>query len=283
MGGGPLSADHPDFAHRATELAHVAAWRAFGRFLEAARASKIPVLPVKGILTADLLYARAAERPIADVDVRVLPEHVRAVERLARDRGWPILERSRMYGKVTLEVAGIALDVESTIGPPGMCGLAVADMLRRATEQDLGGHRVLVPEIHDHALLLAVNVFKDKLVRAAPWAVEDLERIVVVPAFHATELAARARACGASTLVWIVADWLTRTRGSAPWQAVRDACGPLRRKAYAGLYRALVERAAWRPGLLPLVARLASDRPLDRVGAVARAIAWQAAHPRRWS
>jgi hypothetical protein len=281
--GGPLSADHPHFAERATELAHVAAWHAFVRLFEVAKAAGIPVLPVKGIVTAGLLYETPALRPIADVDVRVLPKHVGEIAKLARAERWTIVERSRSYGNVVLEISGISLDVESSVGPPGLCGLTVAEMLERAQEAERFGRRVPVPDLHDHALLLAVNVFKDKLVRAASWAVEDLHRIVSVSGFRATDLAALARRCAARTILWIVADWLVRARGDAGWEPVRAACGPLERRRYVWLYRSLVDGAVRVPAVLPLVTRLGSDRPVSRVHAVARSVAWQLAHPRRWS
>ena len=44
------------------------------------RSNGIDVLPVKGVLTAHLWYADPGERPIQDVDLRVVPGELQRVE-----------------------------------------------------------------------------------------------------------------------------------------------------------------------------------------------------------
>src|SRR5262249_45859142 len=156
---------------------------------------------------------------------------------LASVHGWPVVQRSRLYANVVVEVSAIAIDVESTIGPPGLCGLPVEDMLARARSGTLAGGPALLPELHDHALVLAVNVFKDKLIRAAPWAVADVARIVRTDAFSAPRLAELAGRSGSRTLLWIVADWMAKAHADEVWARVRAACSPVPRPAYARLYR----------------------------------------------
>lgn len=278
-----LSRDHPDFARRATGLAHVAARDVLRRFAEALRPAQIPVLAVKGIVTGQTLYADPAERPIADVDVRLIHKHIQIVREIGARHGWAILENSYIYRNVVFDINGILVDVEATVGPPGLCGLRVADMFQRASRENLDGEAVWFPELHDHALLLAVNVFKDKLVRAAPWAVEDLKRIALDSAFSPARLARLAETSSSSTLLWIVSDWMARSGATGAWSEVRGACAPFVRRGYARLYRRLVETSAFRPVLLPLVTRMASDRVLERVMAVGRAVGWQLGHLNRWS
>ena len=227
------------------------------------------MLPVKGILTARLFYADPGERPIQDVDLRVRPQDLNRVRGIGERAGWRLVSRSRAYGTLGFEVLGFLVEFESHVGPPGLCALRVEDMLRRATRQSGGlGIAHLEPELHDHALHLCVNAFKDKLVDALPWAVRDLELLPGCEGFSPKILATLAREVGAATIVWIVATWLARTRGPMAWDAVRDELG---RSAPRPVYRAVFERALQakpaRRGWLRLLARAGADRPAQRLRA----------------
>ena len=96
------------------------------------------------------------------------------------------------------------------------------------------------PELHDHALHLCVNAFKDKLVDALPGAVRDLELLTGREGFSPEKLAALAKDLGAATILWLVATWIARTHGAPGWERVRDALG---RSAPRPAYTALFERA----------------------------------------
>jgi hypothetical protein len=153
------------------------------------------------------------------------------------------------------------VDVESVVGAPGLCGLSIADVLARAT-RGVGPLDLRVPEVHDHAILICVNVFKDKLVHAAPWALEDALRIVDTPDFDIERFVARAREGKVRGIVWMVADWMARNRVSAKWGGVRAALGGDRgpRPNYARIFRLLLERAP--ESLVTRIwARMASDDP----------------------
>src|ERR1019366_2411423 len=127
-------------------------------------AAGIDTLAVKGVVTAHTLYSDPAERPLADADVRIRPEDVARAADSAREAGWRIHEWRPAYGAFVVVVPGLSVpvDVESVIGAPGLCGMSIAEMLARAT-RGAGPVDVRVPEIHDHAVLMVVNVFKDKL------------------------------------------------------------------------------------------------------------------------
>ena len=235
------------------------------------RGGGIDVLPVKGVLTAHLLYADPGLRPIQDVDLRVRPEDLDRVRLLGERAGWRLVSRSRAYGTLGFDVLGFLVEFETSVGPPGMCALRVDDMLRRATPQSGSlGVSHLQPELHDHALLLCVNAFKDKLVDALPWAVRDLELLPAQEGFSATRLAALAKGIGATALLWIVAGWVARTRGAAGWEKVRDELG---RSAPRPIYTALFEQAL--RGTLPggdwlrvVLARANADRRAERIRAL---------------
>lgn len=226
------------------------------------------ILAVKGVVTARWLYGDPAERPMADVDVRVRPSDLARVRRGAIALGWTVRQASRAYGTLQIDAGGIDVDVETTIGPPGLCRLSVDDLLARSQDgAALLGAPCRVPELHDHALVLAVNVFKDKLTEAFAWSREDLRRVAQLEAFSPARLVARARESDSATIVSIVAEALGSGRLGEPhreWRAVAEALGT---HAPRPLYRALLGRAmSERPhGMAArLLARWASDCSHER-------------------
>jgi hypothetical protein len=168
-----------------------------------------------------------------------------------------------------LDVAGTELDLEAHVGPPGLSALTVDEMIAHAALR-IGalGFPHLEPELHEHAVLLCVNVFKDKLAFARPHAVQDLELIATHEGFDAARFADVARRARLATLVWICADWLARSREITAWAAIRDAIGKRApRPLYARAVAALVARGE-PTRTLTLLARVASDDPLRRARAL---------------
>ncbi len=246
----------------------------------------IDTLAVKGVVTTHTLYRDTTERPMTDADVRIRPGDFRAAARVARNEtGWRIEEWRPAYGAFVLRVPGldITVDVESVIGAPGMCSLSIGEMLSRAT-RGAGGVDVRVPELHDHALLMSVNVFKDKLALAAPWALEDARRIVEAEEFDIDLFVDRARRAKVACVAWIVADWMVRKEESATWGRIRQKLGAERapRPLYAWSFRRLQERA---PEALAtrVLARVAADYPGMWVGALGHAVAMASSRTTRSS
>lgn len=248
--------------------------RAARTFLDACEARGIPALPVKGVVSAVTLYDDPADRPLTDVDVRVVPSDVRRVARLCRDRGWPIVQRMRSYANLVTVVDGVYVDVEGTVGPPGMCNLQVSSMLERASWSEAMGFRARVPEFTDHAVLLIVNAFKDKIIGAFAWAVRDLEHIPGRAQFDAASLTRRLRHAGATTIGQFVASWLVHDRGATQWQPIVERLDPPLRPLYARALRGAIERAP--SGMLVRVlGRAGADSRLMRLRALAHMAAWQ--------
>jgi hypothetical protein len=249
---------------------HEHARLALERVLTDCREGGIEVLPVKGVLTAYLWYPDVGLRPIRDVDLRVRPEDLARVERTGLRAGWRLLGRSWAYGTLAFDVLGFLVEFESHVGPPGLCGLRVDDMLCRGLARaDVFGVRHLQPEIHDHALLLCVNAFKDKLIDAPRGAVRDLELVPEQSGFSPQRLIDLAHESGAVNITWIVATWLARTRRSAAWSDIRDRLG---RRAPRPLYAFIFERAIASASpprrVLRLLARAGADRPGQRLRAL---------------
>jgi hypothetical protein len=279
---------------RATWAMHVAARRALVEATRLLTEAGVPSLAVKGVVTAYWLYSDPTERPIGDVDVRIRPEDFRKAARAFEEAEWKIVDWKPVYGAFAAERNGVCVDVESVIGAPGLCGLSIGEMLGRAVDVEVGvgvaarGATVRVPEVHDHAVLLAVNVFKDKLVDALPWSIEDAKRVVVAPGFDAGEFVERARAGKVAGIVWIVADWIGREAGSAKgtpagWAGIRTRLGGDRgpRPVYARLFRWLLGHAKADALAMRVVTRLGSDATRMWPGALRSALALSLESSRR--
>ena len=235
----------------------------------------VDVLAVKGVVTCHLLYPDPTERPMGDVDLRIRVEDVERAAQVARDAGWTIADWKPAYGAFVLFVEGlsVSVDVESVIGAPGLCGLSIAEMLSRST-RGIGGVDVRVPELHDHAVLLSVNVFKDKFAMAFPWSLEDARRVVEAAGFDEDRFVERARRAKVGSIAWIVADWMVRERRSAAWGRIREKLGGDRapRPMYAWAFRRLGERA---PEAIAtrVLARVGADDARMWIGALWSALA----------
>jgi len=235
------------------------ALRVFRQVAEALAESGIRVLPVKGIVTARRLYDDIAERPMTDIDLRIAPTNFRDLLRVGTARGWnPDSSGPRLFEAV-MTVDGWNVEVECTLGPPGLCSLGVNDILQRAsTLVEPFGFAHFEPELHDHALILALNAFKDGL-RQAPWALEDLRRVVRASRFDATSLVKRAHTGKVLSALWIVANWMVDAHKAQEWMVVRDLIGaypPSRRVECAYQWTA---RRGWSPKIGLLVVGSSND------------------------
>jgi hypothetical protein len=241
-----------------------------------AAAHGVPVVPVKGVLTAHILYADPSTRPMVDVDVRVRARDLDRLCAAGQEHGWRLVERSRAYCTAAFEVEGERVELESHLGPPGFCRITADDLVARATEHvEPFGVPHLQPEVHDHALLMLVNVFKDQLVEASHHALLDLVRIAKVPGFSFPVLAERARDGGVATLAWLVAEWMEREKGQPRWAELRAALGerpPRPRYAAAFRFLAIPGQEASLP--LRLLVRAAPDALGMQVRALARTGGW---------
>jgi hypothetical protein len=240
---------------------------ALDRCLSVLSRAHVPVLVVKGAVLAHSLYADFAERPITDVDLRVRPLDFLTCFRALRAEGLRPHWASKQLGAVGFVMGRVPFDIEATIGPPGLCAIGVSEMMSRSRERQLPeGPVVREPELHDHAVLLVVNAFKDKLgPLCPPWAIEDLATIgsrVHVPTFIA-----RIGAAKLHTVAWVVAEWMATRRGSLAWSAIRDALGAPPRRRYA---RAVLDGMGANPGglALRLRARIGSDSAWRRIWAL---------------
>jgi hypothetical protein len=209
---------------RANWLGHVTGARVLETVVTALAGESIPVLPIKGLVTARRLYDDVASRPIRDIDIRVRRRDFARAARVGRARGWHA-KHVVLLGQVLWKVGGMEVDVKSAMGPPGLCALSIDDAIGRAAScVEPFGFPHLEPDMNDHALMLVLNVFKDGF-RTAPWAVEDLRRAIRHGGFSAETLVDRAIAGRVATALWITADWLSETQGAPEWRLVRERIG----------------------------------------------------------
>jgi hypothetical protein len=246
---------------RANWIRHASAIRVVREVFSAMAAEGIAALLVKGAATAHLLYEDATERSISDIDVRIRKKDFRRAVRLAQARGWHAEMAVPALWEAMLTVEGCNVDLECTVGPPGLCALTIEDLLdsaERHTEPFGVLHRQ--PEIHDHALILVLNAFKDGL-RPMPWAREDLVRIVRHERFEGQRLIARARRGRVVSALWIVANWLAEDHGVPEWGTIRESIGPSApSKRVRTVYRE-VQKLGW-PSKAGLLASACSNDTL---------------------
>jgi hypothetical protein len=277
-----LDSHRPSAEKRATWATYQVAAEILRQVVVACGRRGVPVLAVKGVVTAQDLYVDVSERPLADVDVRIRPRDLPVFRRIAADAGWRCSRVALSYRNLVYDFPPLALDVEAQTGPPGLCALTVESMLSRATLVEIAPSlRVLVPEIHDHAVALTVNAFKDKIATANAHALSDLERIVRKPYFQRDRFVELAIMTKAATMTWLVASWLESRRGSEEWGMIRtslEARARLRR-SYGALFRRLLaagESAGDSRLSLRLLARCGSDDRLMQAYAIAAAGVWEA-------
>jgi hypothetical protein len=251
---------------------------ALRQLLVAAEEASVPVAPVKGVLTARWLYRSIAERPLSDVDVRVRDEDLATVLALAERRRWRVRRVDPVYRALSLEIEGVAIDVETSFGARGMSSLSTRAALARAqrTSERLGVEHSMLT-VHDHALLLALNVAKDRIGQCHPWAIEDLVRVAERSDFDPAKMASVAWSAANASVLRAVARWLARVYGSRAWGAVEASLGDVPRRAYA----ARVESLLGRPSQSVVerferswLARAACDEPLRRAQSLAVMTRW---------
>lgn len=244
---------------------------ALGELVALLERANVPSLPIKGALLVRQLYDEPAERPLVDVDLLVTPADFRDVVRIARRSGFTLVWDSKQLGNVNVHVRGIAIDVASSLGPPGLSALEVDALLRRATRTDrILGFPHWQIELHDHALVVAIDAFKDKL-GSKPASRTDLLRLAEQPGFDPQKLVRVASEARLETLLRIVASWLLRTDASAGWEDVLSELDTRpQRRLYAHAFRWLAQRQSLPLARIPLalLARAASDDPVKRAAAL---------------
>lgn len=218
----------------------------------------IPVVPVKGVVTAYTLYADVAERPMSDIDLRLRVRDMRRAVALARKLGWPIQAHTPRLWQAEIAFPACPVDLEATLGPPGLCALAVDELLERSVVGTRFGFRCREPSLHDHALVLCINAFKDML-EPADWALEDLDRILRLPGFRAEELCRLARRAQVVTAVAIVMAWLLERRGNPVCSAILRGFEPMPRRALASGYRWIARHRMLAPYDALVLPSIASD------------------------
>jgi Uncharacterised nucleotidyltransferase len=232
-----------------------------------------PHLVVKGIALCRVLYQDVAERPFADVDLRVRPEHMEQLRAALTELGAVVLEDGRTYGSMAFRVEGQLFDVESHIGAPGLTRLRVDDLFDAPMVVTLAnGAAKEAPALELHALLLAINLFKDKYVEAPIWAREDTRRIAALPEFSATRFLALAQRYGLTRVIYAVATWLARD-GDPAWENLRRQMPVPSLPKLVDLFGQLQKRPT--ALVTRIVYRCASDHPADWPEALRHAALWQ--------
>lgn len=251
---------------------YVAAARTMRRYLDVCAEAGIETLIVKGAVTARLLYDDVAERPLTDVDARVRPADLARLSTAATSRGFRVVYEGGAYGGLTLLLGDVTVDVETHVGAPHMTSLGMDDLFgAKVFVKGEDGRDVPTLDTAHHAFFLAVNCFKDKLVGAQSWALEDARRIVRLPDFSSEKLLDVARRARAVTLLYLVADHFAK-EGHVEWARIRDDIAPPPRPLYAAIWKRFGARHAT-SAAFRLLTRLVSDSPRAWPRAAERAFA----------
>jgi hypothetical protein len=233
----------------------------------------VRALPVKGLLLAPLIYD-PTERSSGDIDLIVSPADFPKILQRARESSWELVWDSLVLGNVNFIVDGLAFDVMSSFGPTGISAIRVPELFARAARAtDPLGFPHWQIEQHDHALLLALDAFKDKLGSGKRWAREDLVRIARRDGFSPAILVERAGKAKLLTMLSMVADWVVANGATAEWVSVQKELRSLPlRQMYIEHYRKILQPASasrWQRFYLSVQTRAVSDSLRVRASAVA--------------
>ena len=264
-------------SRRAAWLGHHRAAAALAAFQEFA--PREPFLVVKGVALCARYGWDPADVPISDVDLRVTTRTWwRLRTRLLGAEGACLRQDSPLYANLVLELAGHLVDIEATVGAPFLTRLRVEGLLARAELATVpGAEPFLVPSTTDHALLLAINLFKDGLHTATAYARSNAVRLVTETDFDVGTFVTRARRACMHTAAATVASDLARE--SPTWAAVATALG----RSEHPLYSSLHARTHRDPTAFParIVRRLGSDSLRDRALSLGLGVTYLAASLRR--
>jgi Uncharacterised nucleotidyltransferase len=236
-----------------------------GNLLRACAAVGIEPIVVKGFALAHKQYDDSAARPLADVDLRVLARELAPACRAMEAIGFRVTARSHVYGNAVLMREGQYFDLETQVGPPYFTRLSVADIRSRQLQITTArGLSFYAPDLTDHALVLAVNVFKDKFTGAPTYALRDARDIPLAAGFSADQLVQRAHDCKMNTLLYLVADWFSQ-RGAAHWTPIAVALrATTSRVNYLRLMHKLLTQNHTSSMALRLATRLVPEDRSDR-------------------
>ncbi len=240
----------------------------FSKIAERFERSGVRVIAVKGALLAHQLYRSPVERPLRDLDLRVRYRDLASARRTFLDLGGRETRTSSVYRDSMGCIDGVDVDIESHLGPPMFTKLGMDVVLARSRQSvEPLGFLHWQAELHDHVLLLVVNVFKDHLNRASSWSFDDLVRIVRLPEFDPELLGARAREAGLTTVTHLVAMYLATFRDDGVWREIAARIAPARRH-YADLVWEHVQKDVQESIVERALVRASADSPARAVVAV---------------
>jgi hypothetical protein len=184
--------------------------------LDALEGEAIAAVPFKGPLLAELLYGATGQRAPGDLDILVVPGHVRRVCALLESRGYvdaegPTLSAAQhqIYCRLQCEYFFVRESDGMVVEPHWAFSqrrLAIdvdyAGMLNRAQPTRLAGRSVLMLAPDDLLLALCIHGFKHHWERLA-WIRDVAALLTVFPEVDIEASVARARAHGCERLVLV--------------------------------------------------------------------------------
>jgi len=206
--------------------------------------SGIDVMPLKGVLLHRVLYEDPVDRPIADVDLLVLPERHAEAGRLLADVGHGAPRPARSNAASELRApSGMVVDLHWRPFPPHRYLLETADVFARATrDTELFGAPVLVPDPRDLYAHLLGKIATDHVDGRHPERLGELDMVAERWTLDARSMARHLSAAGlgraARYTLSLASDAGSTFSADLLREMSADAVGDL----VSGLARGVIER-----------------------------------------
>ncbi len=199
--------------------------------LEALQAAGIEVILLKGAALAVTTSRSFTERPMADIDLLVDPARAREAHELMQEKGWMLDSIGRpedawsshhhLAPLADQNGSGLKLEIHVAPVPPGNpFDLNFARVRSTAQRMTFGGVPVLVPEMHLHAVHIAIHfAWAHRFESGALNAFGDLAALDSTGRFSWQRFVEVARQTGAETCSY----WTARLAQSLAGVAVPDS------------------------------------------------------------
>lgn len=159
--------------------------------LRALRAAAIDTVLLKGAALGHTVYARFADRPMADVDLLVRPGQAMAARAVVLDAGWKAsvlrapeeayeLRHHHLPPFDDALGVGVGLELHTELFPVWHPFLLSADDVRaRAREVAVGGMGAIVPDVHHMLLHASIHFVWSHVMATSGWRTfRDVEMLV---------------------------------------------------------------------------------------------------------
>ncbi len=166
----------------------------FARFAAAMALEGLQVMPIKGLVAAEILHGDLGVRPMSDADVLVGPSDVGRACEILRDMGYEsapmpldpfVGEFGRHVPPMWNQRKKVAIEVHRRLDYPFSFLPDAGDVFLRARQVEIGGARAMAPSWED---FLYMSAFHSAYLDAFVGKLRDLFDLAVLMERHGSEL-----------------------------------------------------------------------------------------------